>query len=68
MPTTPKVPKLKNKKRPLLVPGEENVLTGKQLHNMGRYVTTDSRLIAATCKYSVFVLPGSWVIRFKSKK
>ena len=67
MPTTPKVPKTKKKKRPLLVAGETNILTGKQLQDMGKYVTYDGFLIAATLKYTVDIVPGMWIIR-KLKK
>lgn len=53
----------KNKKRPLLVPGEQNILTGKQLQDMGKYVDASGFLIATTLKYTVDILPGIWVIR-----
>lgn len=50
-------------KRILLVPNERNILTGKQLQDMGRYVTSDGYLIAATLKYEVYLIPGRWDIR-----
>lgn len=61
--TTPK-----NKNRPLLVPGEENILTGKRLQGMGKYLTSDGYFIASTSKYSVWPNPGNWDIRVKEKK
>jgi hypothetical protein len=55
------------KKRALLVVGEHNTLTGKQLHDMGKYVTDDGYLIAATLKYDVFLPAGTiqWIIKPK---
>lgn len=50
-------------KRALLVAGENNILSGKQLQDMGRYVTSDGYLIAATLKYDVWLYPGKWDVR-----
>lgn len=59
--------KTKKRKRPLLVPGEHNTLTGKQLQDMGWYYTSDGVFIAATKKYDVFLPLGTtqWVINLK---
>lgn len=56
------------KKRALLVVGEHNTLTGKQLQDMGKYVTFDGYLIAATKKYDVFLPEGPprWIIKLKN--
>jgi hypothetical protein len=61
------MPKTKSKKRALLVVGEHNTLTGKQLQDIGRYVTYDGFLIAATLKYDVFLPEGAiqWIIKRK---
>lgn len=55
----------KKRGRPLLVPGEHNTLTGKQLQDMGKYVTYNGFLIAATQKYDVFLPEGvlMWIIK-----
>jgi hypothetical protein len=67
MPVEKKKTATNKKKRPLLVPGEHNTLTGKQLHDMGKYVTDDGYLIAATLKYDVFLPAGTiqWIIKLK---
>lgn len=59
--------KAKSKKRALLVVGEHNTLTGKQLQDMGRYVTYDGFLIGNTLKYDVFLPEGTiqWIIKRK---
>jgi hypothetical protein len=57
------MPSAKKKKRPLLVPGEENILTGRQLTDMGKYIDSDGFLISNTLKYSVWCNPGNWQIR-----
>lgn len=58
---------VKTKKRALLAVGEHNTLTGKQLQDMGKYVTYDGFLIAATKKYDVFLPEGppQWIIKLK---
>lgn len=52
-------------KRPLLVAGENNILSGKQLQDMGKLVTHDGYLIAATLKYNVCIVPGRWIITLR---
>jgi len=58
---------VKGQKRALLEVGKHNTLTGKQLQGMGKFVTHDGFLIAATLKYDVFIPEGTiqWIIKAK---
>lgn len=55
----------KKRGRPLLVVGENNILSGKQLQDMGYRITSGGYLIAATLKYNVWIVPGQWTITLR---
>lgn len=53
----------KKEKRPLIVVGEENKVKGQDLIDMGKFLTTDGRLIASTFTYIVIVTSQGWTIQ-----
>ena len=55
-------------KKPKLVPGEVNILTGKELTEMGYYFTVDRRPIATTLTYEVELTLPRWTIRLCENK
>jgi len=62
--------KMKKKmKKKIIEIGKENILTGKQLVDMGYKKDSEGMLIATTLKYSVFIRPvhyGGWLIKQRS--
>lgn len=57
-------------KKVTLIPNEVNVMSGKDLTEMGYFIDSDGFLIATTLKYNVIPRPphqGGWSIRQKNK-